>query len=145
MDICHTIITLSILLHIKTHGCVSVAKKAMWHTSVLFTETINSLSSTSHISITTGPIFIKIIYFYCMPSLYVTLHTKFEINQPSSSRDIYVFLKIVPFSSPISSTHRFTKVILSHQRYPSRTSIYFNFGTPIRLLVAYLSLEFGDV
>ena len=32
----------SLLKSIKTHGCMSVAKKDMWHTSVLFTGTTKS-------------------------------------------------------------------------------------------------------
>ena len=102
---------------IKTHGCVSAAKKAVWHTSVLFTGTANSLFSTLHISITTGLISIKFTYF--MPSIYATLHTKFKRNWPSSTQDI--FLKIAPFSSPFSSyssLHRFTKVTLSQPKTP---------------------------
>ena len=70
----------------NTHGCVSVAKKAMWCRSVLFTGTANSPFSTPCISITTLPISIKFTYF--MPCTYATLHTKFERKQPSSSRDI---------------------------------------------------------
>ena len=67
---------------IKTHGRVSAAKEVMWHTSVLFTGTAKSPFSTPHISITTGPISIKLTYF--MPSIYTTLHTKFEENRLSS-------------------------------------------------------------
>ena len=72
--------------HIKTHGCVSAAKKAVWRTSVLFTGTANSPFSAPCISITTGPISIKFTYF--MPSIYATLHTKLERNRPSSSQDM---------------------------------------------------------
>ena len=68
--------------YIKTHGRVSAAKEVMWHTSVLFTGTAKSPFSTPHISITTGPISIKLTYF--MPSIYTTLHTKFEEHQLSS-------------------------------------------------------------
>ena len=71
---------------IKTYSRVSAAKKAVWHTSVLFTATANSPFSTPHISITTGPISIKFTYF--MPSIYATQHTKFERNRPSSSQDM---------------------------------------------------------
>ena len=81
-----------------------------------------------------------------MPSIYITLHTKFERNQPSSSQDNYVFLKIVPFSSPFSaSSHCFTKVTLSQPKTPCHGSISCKFGTPIRHFVAYLSLKFGDI
>ena len=69
--------------HIKTHSCVSVAKKAMWCMSVLFTGITNSPSSTPHISIATGLISIKFTYF--MPSIYATLHTKLERNWPNIS------------------------------------------------------------
>ena len=44
---------------IKTHGCVSAAKKDMRHTLELFTGTI---ISAPHISKTTGPIFTKFTY-----------------------------------------------------------------------------------
>ena len=50
---------------IKTHGPVSAAKKAMWHTSVLFTETTNSPFSTPHIS-TTRVNFYEIHMFYTL-------------------------------------------------------------------------------
>ena len=53
-----------------THGHVSVAKKDVRHTSVLFTGTANSPFSTPHISIATGPISIKLIYF--MSFIYTT-------------------------------------------------------------------------
>ena len=65
---------------------LSVAKEAVCRTSVLFTGTANSPFSTPHISITTVPISIKCIYF--MPSIYATLHTKFEGNRLSSLRDM---------------------------------------------------------
>ena len=71
---------------IKTHGRVSAAKKAVWHTSVLFTGTANLPFSTPHISITTGPLSIKFTYF--MPSIYATLNTKFERNWLNTLRDI---------------------------------------------------------
>ena len=63
-------------LQVKIHGCVSAAKKAVWHTSVLFAGNTNSPFSTSHISITTGQISIKFIYF--MPFIYAILLTKFK-------------------------------------------------------------------
>ena len=66
----------SAVYQIKTHGRVSVAKKDVQHTSVLFTGTAKLLFSTPHISITTGPISIKFTYF--MPSIYTTLHTTFD-------------------------------------------------------------------
>ena len=66
---------------IKIHGYVSVAKEDVWHTGVLFTGTAKSPFSTPHYSITTKPISIKFTYF--MPSIYTTLHTKFEENRRS--------------------------------------------------------------
>ena len=48
---------------IKTQGHVPVAKKDVWHTSVLFTGTAKSLFSTPRISITTGPISIQFTYY----------------------------------------------------------------------------------
>ena len=68
---------------IKTHGCVSVAKKAVWHTSVLITGIANLPFSTPRISITTTLISMKFTYF--MHTIHATLHTKFEGNWPSSS------------------------------------------------------------
>ena len=59
---------------IKTHSHVSAAKKAVWHTSVLFIGTINSLFPIPHMSITTVPISMKITHF--MPFIYAVLHTK---------------------------------------------------------------------
>ena len=65
------------VIHQDTRSCVSSQESIVWHTSVLFiTGTANSLFSTLRISITTGPISIKFPYF--MPSIYTTLHTKFE-------------------------------------------------------------------
>ena len=68
---------------IMTHGCLSAAKEDMRHTSVLFTGTPKSPFATPRISITTGPISIK--YTYYMSSIYMTLPTKFEETQLSSS------------------------------------------------------------
>ena len=62
-----------IIIIIKTHGCVSVAKKAVWCTGVLFTGTANLLFSTPCISITAGVISIKFTYY--MLSMCTTLHT----------------------------------------------------------------------
>ena len=75
-----------LVYRIKTHGRVSAAKKAVWHTSVLYTRTANSLFSAPCISIPTEPISIKFTYF--MSSIYATQHTKFERNRCSSSRDM---------------------------------------------------------
>ena len=49
----------------KLHGCVSVAKKTKdaWHTSVLFTGTLNLPNSAFYISKTTELIPTKFIYF----------------------------------------------------------------------------------
>ena len=71
----------SYIIIIKTHVRVSAAKKAVWHTSVLFTGTAKLPFSTPCISITTGLISMKFTYF--IPYIYVTLHTKFERNRPS--------------------------------------------------------------
>ena len=71
-----------IVIYIKIHGCVSVAKKAVWHTSVLYTGTAKSPFSTPLIFIITRPISITFIYF--IPSIYMILHTKFEGNRCSS-------------------------------------------------------------
>ena len=86
MELLHIIMVYTPDSYIKTHGCVSAAKEDVWHTSVLFTRTAKSPFSTPHISITTGPISIKFTYF--MPSIYMTLHTKFEENQFNSLRGI---------------------------------------------------------
>ena len=71
---------------IKTHGHVSVAKKDVQHTSVLFTGTTKLSFSTPHISITTTPISIK--FTYSMPSIYMTLHIKLDEKRLSSLQDI---------------------------------------------------------
>ena len=108
--------------NIKTHGHVWAAKKAMWCTSVLFTGTANSPFATPHISITIGPISIKLKYF--IPSVYATLHTKCEGNQPNSLRDM-CSLKIDPFSSQFSSSlHCLTKITL---RQPKTPFLWINF------------------
>ena len=54
-------------MYIKTHGHVAAAKKAMCHTSVLFTGIVNLPFSTPSTSIITGLIYIKFIHF--MPSI----------------------------------------------------------------------------
>ena len=46
----------------------------------------------------------------------LTLHIKFERNRLSSLQD--VFLKIASVSLPFSSSHCFTKVILSQSKTP---------------------------
>ena len=71
---------------IKMHGHMSAAKKVVRHTSVSFTGITNSPFSTPPISITTESISIHFTYF--MPSIYMTLHTKFEGNQPSNLLDM---------------------------------------------------------
>ena len=82
----HCLNTKQLKYSIKTHGRMSVAKKAVWRTSMLFIGTTNSPFSTPHISIITALISIKFTYF--MPSIYTTLYTTFEENWPSSSRDM---------------------------------------------------------
>ena len=115
---------------IKTHSRVSGAKEDVRDTSVLFTGTAKSPFLTPHISITTGPISIK--FTYCMPSIYTTLHAKFEENRLSSLR--YMLLKIAQFSSShrFNTTHLNQKNILLIYRFPSH-------------ILAYLRLKFGDV
>ena len=76
---------------IKTHGhihvCVSGQESHVAHKWVtVFIGTGNLPVLTPHTSITTWLISIKLTYF--MPSIYATLHTKVEENQPSSSRDM---------------------------------------------------------
>ena len=74
------------VINIKTHSCVSAAKKAVWCISVLFTNTTNPSFSASYISITTPPISMK---FTILCPLYTQLYirTKFEGNQPGSLQD----------------------------------------------------------
>ena len=74
------------MITIKTHGRVSAAKKIRANTSVLFTRTRISPISAFRILKTIVPISTKFIYF--MLYIYTTLHTKFERNRASSSRDI---------------------------------------------------------
>ena len=58
---------ISLLKSIKTHGCMSVAKKDMRHTSVLLTGTIKSPFLTPHISITMYRTnFYQIYVFYAL-------------------------------------------------------------------------------
>ena len=71
------IINNSCLFRSYNHGRASAAKKDVRHTSVLFTGTTKSPFSTPHISLTN---LISIKFTYFMPSIYVTLHTKFEEN-----------------------------------------------------------------
>ena len=61
----------------NTRSCVNGQESCVMH-NVLFTVTAYSLFSTPRISITTGLISIEFTYF--MPSIYLTLHTKFEGN-----------------------------------------------------------------
>ena len=56
-----------VLLSIKTHGRVSVAKKTVWYTSVLFIGTTNSPFSTPCISITAGLISKSDLHILCPP------------------------------------------------------------------------------
>ena len=98
---------------INTHGHVSVAKKTMWHTSLLFTGTANSQFSTSRISITTGLISIN-SHILCtsytwpyIPNLKEISPVVCEICVPENCPIFFIFS---------SSLHRFTKVILSQAR-----------------------------
>ena len=129
-------------IHIKTHGRVSVAKKAVWRTSVLCTRNGNLQFSTPHISITTGIIYIKFINF--MSSIYMTLHTNlkeispvvYEICIHENCPIFFTFFFFIPF---------YKSNFWANQRHTSHGLISLKFGTPIRHLVAYLSLKFADV
>ena len=96
--------------NIKTQSHVSAAKKAVWHTSVLFTGTNNLPFSTSHISIITGPISIKFTYPPYMQHYIPNLK---EISQ-------VVCKTCVPedalFSSHFSFSHCSTKINLSQTK-----------------------------
>ena len=99
----------------KTYGRVSVAKKAVWCTSVLFIGTANSPFSTPYISIITRLISIKFTYF--LHSIYATSHNKFERNGPSSLRDMCswncpIFFTFFFFASFYKSNLEPTKDIL---------------------------------
>ena len=101
---------------IKTHGRVSVAKKAVWHTSVFFTGTANLPFSTPYISTTTGSISMNFTDF--MSCIYATLQ-----YIPNFKEIGLVVCEIfVPENCPIfftfSSSHRFTEVNLSQPRTP---------------------------
>ena len=63
-----------------------VAKKVVRNTRVLFTHTKISPISTSRILKTTERISIKFKYF--MLYIYLTLHTEFDVDCASGSRDI---------------------------------------------------------
>ena len=77
------------IVHIKMYSRVSVVKKAVWCTSVLFTETASLPFSTPHISLYNHwADFYQIYILIFMPSVYTTLHTKLEGNQPNSLLDI---------------------------------------------------------
>ena len=71
--------------NIKTHSCVSLAKKAVKHTTVLFTGITNSPFSIL-VSITTWPISIK--FTYVLSSIYTTLPNIFDGNPPCSLQDL---------------------------------------------------------
>ena len=126
---------------IKIHGHVSAAKKAMWHISVLSTGTTNSPFSTPCISIITGPISIKSMYFMC--SIYVTLYNLKEISPVVYGMFSWKFAHFLHSSLLLRTVLQ--KYLWANQRHPSHGSISFKFGTPIRHFVAYLSLHFGDI
>ena len=102
------------LAQLKTHGGVSAAKKVMWHTSVLFTGTASSPFSTPHISITTGPISV-ISRILCPPYARPYIPSLKEIDVVVYEICVH---EIAPFSSHFSSSHQFTKVILSQPKTP---------------------------
>ena len=62
---------------IKTHSSVTMAKKTKdtWHTSVLFTGTVQLPNLAFRISKTTKPIFTKFIYLFSA-YIYTTSHIK---------------------------------------------------------------------
>ena len=65
---------------VSRHTVVCQWPRNLCGVQLFFYRTANSMFSTPLISITTGPICIK---FTCvMPSIYVTLHTKFENISP---------------------------------------------------------------
>ena len=72
--------------------------------------------------------------------VYTTLHTKFQGNWFSSFKDTRFWNY-----SYSSSLHQFKRITLSKEKQTSHISISFKLGTPIRHIVAYLSLKFGDV
>ena len=67
---------------IKTHGHMSVAKKAVWCTSVLFIGTANSPFSSPCISITTGLIirFLSNSHILCPPYMRLYIPNLKEIS-----------------------------------------------------------------
>ena len=113
-----------------------MVKKAVWHTSVLFMGTPNSLFSTPRISITTGLIFVKLKYLPYMrpyiPNLKEISPVVCEICVPENCPIFFTFFFFFAL---------FYKSTLSHQSHSSRRSISFKFGTPIRHFVAYCSLN----
>ena len=56
-------------------------------------------------------------HILCSPYTYVTLHTKFEWNRPSSLQDVCSW-KLPHFLHLFSSSHCFTKVTLSQPKTP---------------------------
>ena len=86
------------LYSIMANGHVSVAKKNVWHSSVLFTGAAKFSFSTPHISTTTRLLCILNLYIFSF--IYTTSLAKFEENPFSSSRDI-----CSQFSSHFSSSH----------------------------------------
>ena len=101
---------------IKTHGRVSAAKKAVWHTSMLFTGTANSPFSTPHISTTTVLISIKSHILYppytrpYIPNVKQISPVVHEIYVPENCPIFHLFL--------FSYSHCFTKVTLSQPKTP---------------------------
>ena len=121
---------------IKMHSCVS---------SVLFIGTTKSLLSIPRISIITWPISIKFTHF--MPSVYTTVHTKFdEIDLVVSKVCI---LKISRLSLYFySSLHGFKNLTLSQGK---TTFLWIDFlqiwytNKAHNYIVAYVSTKFGNV
>ena len=116
-------------------------QEAVWHTSVLFTGTANSLYSIPHISLTTGLISIKFTYF--IPSTYATYIPTLE----GISQVVYEICvhKYCPFSSHYSSfsssLHRFTKVTLSQRMTPFSWIDFFQISHTYKVLCGLLQSE----
>ena len=99
------------MCNIKTHGRVSVAKKAMWRMSVLFTGTADSLFSIPQISLGR---FLSYSYILC--PLYMQPYMPNLKNISPVVYEICVH-ENCPFSSHFSScSHHFTKVTLSQPK-----------------------------
>ena len=113
---------------------VSMAKKDMLDAIVLVIGTAKLPFSTLHISITTMPIFTKLIYFMSF------IYTPYRPNLKIIGLVVWKIFAPEYFSS---SLHHFKIIIISNQRCPCRELIFFKFSTstPTRHLVAYLYVK----